>query len=163
MRNFLAVFLLLSAFSLLADLFAEEQFSLSAEVVQKSRAELVEQLLLLDLPSICEGEEHLTDLGAGYDRDNRRYFLERPARPDGFSDSGYLITIDFPDARSLIITVFAPQDVCYQWLQIRPRVCNGRLTGRPVFQPDGCAGDLLDFGSAGSDQPFFQARLTDDN
>ncbi|GAB1353204.1 hypothetical protein MASR1M12_19380 [Erysipelotrichia bacterium] len=163
MRNFLAVFLLLSAFSLLADLFAEEQFSLSAEVVQKSRAELVEQLLLLDLPSICKGEEHLSDLGAGYDRDNRQYFLERPAHPDGFSDSGYLITIDFSDARSLIITVFAPQDVCYQWLQIRPRICNGRLTGRPVFQPDGCAGDLLDFGSAGSDQPFFQVRLADDN
>ena len=131
--------------------------------VQKSRTELIEQLFLLDLPAICADEERLSDLGAGYDRDNRQYFLERPAHPDGFSDSGYLITIDFSDARSLIITVFAPQDVCYQWLQIRPRICNGRLTGRPVFQPDGCAGDLLDFGSAGSDQPFFQVRLADDN
>ncbi|HMM59293.1 MAG TPA: hypothetical protein PLR50_09115 [Candidatus Rifleibacterium sp.] len=163
MRNFLAVFLLLSVFSLLADLFAEEQFALSDAAVQKSRTELIEQLFLLDLPAICADEERLSDLGAGYDRDNRQYFLERPAHPDGFSDSGYLITIDFSDARSLIITVFAPQDVCYQWLQIRPRICNGRLTGRPVFQPDGCAGDLLDFGSAGSDQPFFQVRLADDN
>ena len=107
-------------------------------------------------------EERLTDLGAGYDRDNRQYFLERPARPDGFSDSTYLIIIAFSVACEPLITVFAPQDACYQWLQIRPRICNGRLTGRPVFQPDGYCGDLLDFGHVDPIQPFFQARLVND-
>lgn len=163
MRNFLVMFLLLTAVSLLTDLFAEEQFSLPAAAVEKSRSELVEQLFWLNLPCVCTGEDRLSDLGAGYDRDNRQYFLERPARPESFSDSSYLITIDFSDAASPLITVFAPQDACYQWLQMRARICNGRVVGRPVFQPDGCVGDLLDFGDAGPARRFFQASLTADN
>lgn len=163
MRNFLVIFLLLAAVSLLADPFAEEQFSLSAEVLEKSRSGLIEQLFWLDLPGIWADEECLTDLGAGYDRDNRQYFLERPARSESFSDSSYLVTIDFSDADSPLITVFAPQDACYQWLRLRARICNGRVVGRPVFQPDSCIGNLLDFGAAGQGRRFFQASLTTDN
>lgn len=163
MRNFLAIFVFLSVALYLTDIFAEKQFSLSAEMVQKSRAELVEQIFLLDLPRLHMNEEYLNDLGAGYDRDNRQYFLERPARPDGFLDSTFLIIIGISDASCPLITVFAPQDACYQWLQIRIRSCDGRLFGRPVFQPDGYCGNLLDFGCVNSDQSFFQARLIADN
>jgi len=163
MRNFLVIFLLLAAVSLLTDLFAEEQFSLPAEVLEKSRSELVEQLFWLNLPVVCADEDRLTDLGAGYDRDNRQYFIERPARSESFSDSSYLVTIGFSDTGNPLVTVFAPQDACYQWLQMRVRICNGRVVGRPVFQPDGCVGDLLDFGAACPGRRFFQASLAADN
>lgn len=163
MRNFLVIFLLLAAISLLTDLFAEEQFSLPAEALEKSRFGLIEQLFELNLPAVCADEDRLTDLGAGYDRDNRQYFIERPARFESFSDSSYLIIIGFSDAGSSLITVFAPQEACYQWLQMRARICNGRVVGRPVFQPDGCVGDLLDFGAACPSRRFFQASLAADN
>lgn len=163
MRNFPVIFFVLSVVSLTISFFAEDHFSLPAEIVEKSRSELIEQLFWLDLSAVLSGEERLTDLGAGYDSDNRQYFIERAARPDSHSDSSYLIIVDFSAATRPLITVFAPQDACYQWLQIRARVCNGVVTGRPVFQPDGLGGDLLDFGCASHVRPFFQARLNADN
>lgn len=163
MRNFLAFLLLLSAVAILIRHSVGRQAVLSAEMIAKSRSALVEQLFCLDIPCLYMNEERLSDLGAGYDRDNHQYFLERPARPESFSDSCYLITIDFSAADNLLITVFAPEDACYQWLQIRARICNGKIVGRPVFQPDNCSGDLLEFGNSVPDRSFFQALLSPDN
>ncbi len=163
MRNFLVFLLLLIAVAILIRHSAVKQAALSADMVAKSRSALLDQLFCLDIPCLYMNEERLSDLGAGYDRDNHQYFLERPARPESFSDSCYLITIDFSAAGNLLITVFAPEEACYQWLQIRARICNGKIVGRPVFQPDNCSGDLLEFGNAIPASSFFQALLRPDN
>ncbi len=108
------------------------------------RARLLNKLLELDLASIARGDkEYLAAIGAGFDEDNQQYFVEQQVENTEFSDSTILIIISYSLPERVCLTIFPPEDGCYQWLDCRLRLVNGDIFCRALFQPEGNCSELI--------------------
>lgn len=98
------------------------------------RQALVEQLSTLDYARICRHDSsYIDELKASFDADNRYYYIERR-----YSDGtgSFLFIIDLSRPNDVLITVYAPYELEYQWLICRLRVIRGQVFGRLLFMPD---------------------------
>lgn len=107
----------------------------------KARQMLVECFTSLDLQSILEqNADYLEQLDAGYDADNRRFFIERQVAGSRYNDDTLLILISYPQPQEAEISIYAPELLSWQWLHSRIRLAgsciNSPILFEPMLQPD---------------------------
>jgi len=108
-----------------------------------TRNTLLNKLTELDLRKICErNSSYLEALGADYDEENQRYFIEQKDLNSTFNDSTCLIMIDYRRSEEAQITIFLPEKQSHLWLSSRISFHNGALRARIVFQPFSEPADL---------------------
>ena len=108
------------------------------------RATLLQQLFDLDMARLHQRDyPYLDSLDAGYDEDNRQYYLDRGVAGSLSPAESYLCMIDYQTAESTEIRIFSPDRNASAWLRCRLRKCGKRLYTRVVFQPTGVCSDLL--------------------
>lgn len=101
------------------------------------RAILIEKLGQFDLTKIARGNtSYLAALDAGYDEENRQFFIEQQVEPGEMNHSSFLTIIDYHADAKTLLTVFAPENLTYQWLRCRLRRVGDDIFTRVVFQPD---------------------------
>lgn len=107
----------------------------------KARQMLVECFASLDLQSIIEqNSDYFEQLGAGYDADNRRFFIEWQVAGYQYNDDSLLILISYPQPQEAEICIYAPEVLSWQWLRSRIRqtdsCINSPILFEPMLQPD---------------------------
>lgn len=112
----------------------------SADIFQ-ARQMLIESFAGLDLIRIIEqNSEYFDKLGAGYDTDNRRFFIEQPVVGSQFRDTSLLILISYPRPDEAEVCLYAPENLSWQWARSRIRrtasCINAPLVFEPMQQPD---------------------------
>ncbi|MBU1105540.1 MAG: hypothetical protein KKB51_02635 [Candidatus Riflebacteria bacterium] len=118
----------------------------------KARQLLLESFAGLDLNRIIEQNgNYLDELDAGYDVDNRCFFIEQPVVGSQYRDTNLLILISYPRQGEAEICLYAPENLSWQWLRSRVRraaTCiNAPLVFEPMQQPD----DLVPYSHAVAD------------
>ncbi len=109
----------------------------------QTRNILLNKFAELDLGKICErNNPYLEELGADYDEDNQRYFIEQKDQNLNCNDSTCLIMIDYRRFAEAQITIFLPEKQSHLWLSSRISSHGGDLRARIVFQPFSEPADL---------------------
>ncbi|PKL48258.1 MAG: hypothetical protein CVV42_10280 [Candidatus Riflebacteria bacterium HGW-Riflebacteria-2] len=144
MKNYLG-FVLLAGFVVTTSAWQhlDEQRRQDASIF-RARQILTESFVKLDLENIlAQNAEYLERLDAGYDSDNKRFFIEQPIIGSIYDDAGILILISYPRPDEAEICIYAPEHLAWQWLRSRVRrygsCINAPMLFEPMLQPD----DLL--------------------
>jgi hypothetical protein len=99
------------------------------------RQQLLHILELLDLEKILSGNRgYLACLNAGFDEDNRCFYLEKPATAADRYEH-YLVTIDVSKKDSIVVRIFSPDRLADLWLSSRIRIKSGYIHVSTVFHP----------------------------
>ncbi|EKD83098.1 MAG: hypothetical protein ACD_39C00891G0001 [uncultured bacterium] len=146
MKNFLG-FAFLVGTAVLASLWIEisEQ---KAQSIEQSRARqmLIECFAGLDLQRIIEqNADYLEELEAGYDVENRRFFIEQPIAGSQYHDAGLLILISYPRPDEAEICLYAPEHLSWQWLHSRIRHTASCINAPLVFEPTQHPDDIVPY------------------
>lgn len=136
MKNKIMAAVLLAFFPSFA-LFSELNMAVFKEKgLFATRDILLNKLTELDLREICaRNKSYLESLGADYDEDNQRFFIEQKDRNATYSDETCLIMIDYRRTDEAQITIFLPEKHSHLWLSSRISSHGGVLRARIVFQP----------------------------
>jgi len=135
-------FLLLAGFMVTASAWQhlENNRKQSARVF-RTRQMLIESFAQLDLQKIlAQSTEYLEELNAGYDCDNKRFFVEQPAADSIYGDADILLLISYPRPDEAEICIYAPEHLSWQWLRSRVRrsgsCINAPILFEPMLQPE---------------------------
>jgi len=156
MKNYMGL-LLLAGFMVTASAWQHlEKDSRKSSEIFRTRQMLIASFAQLDLQHIlAQNAEYLERLEAGYDHDNRRFFIEQPIV--GYScedDSSMLILISYPRPDEAEICLYAPEQLSWQWLRSRVRrngsCINAPMVFEPMLQPE----DLQFYSVTELSQPY---------
>jgi len=129
----------LVAFCLAAFLNSPDRNAISARDVKNRatwRQKLLDSFCQLDLERIVrQDQKYLDSIGADYDEDNKRFFIEphfsRMVRP---IDNCFLF-FDFRKPEEALITIYPPDSEPFIWLKARLRTSVESLNATIVFEP----------------------------
>lgn len=130
-------FLLLAGFMVTASAWQHLENNCNQSVrIFRTRQMLIESFAQLDLQKIlAQNTEYLEELDAGYDNDNKRFFIEQPAPGSMYDDAGILLLISYPRPDEAKICIYAPEHLSWQWLRSRVRRSGSCINAPMLFEP----------------------------